>query len=105
MCCKETQICYILLFYVHLLTCLITFFQERWKFSEINNLWILLGYCKYTTAGNISYCASDFWIFYYKIPTSCTFKIFKSFGIVINLFRMLNCYILMYQCLLRLVKE
>jgi len=25
-----------------------------------------LGYCKYTTAGNISHCPSDFWIFYYK---------------------------------------
>jgi len=34
----------------------------------------LLRNCKYTTAGNISHCASDFWIFNYKIHTYRTFK-------------------------------
>jgi len=30
----------------------------------MKDLWELLELCKYTTAGNKSHCASDFWIFY-----------------------------------------
>jgi len=40
----------------------------------MKDLWELLELCKYTTAGNKSHCASDFWIFYYKHLTYYTFN-------------------------------
>jgi len=40
----------------------------------MKNLWELLRYCKCTTAGNISHCANDFWIFYCKTRTYCKFN-------------------------------